>query len=125
MALPVPALTCQYLPFYYPARNDVGAAWIIAVSFAGISFGWAAGDVSLAAYIQAALTREEKEDDDISNLGAVMSFLYASYIVRSPPPPSSDACRCSTPSSTRGSASTSTRSPTPAALCSRRSSVRA
>ena len=82
MALPVPALTCQYLPFYYPARNDVGAAWIIAVSFAGISFGWAAGDVSLAAYIQAALTREEKEDDDISNLGAVMSFLYASYIVR-------------------------------------------
>ena len=64
-----------YLPFYYPARNDVGAAWVIAASFAGISFGWAAGDVSLAAYIQAALTREEKEDDDVSALGSVMSFL--------------------------------------------------
>lgn len=32
-----------YLPFYYPARNDVGAAWIIAASFAGISCDTALG----------------------------------------------------------------------------------
>lgn len=46
-----------------------------------ISFGWAAGDVSLAAYIQACLARRENESDHVSALGAVMAFLYSTYIV--------------------------------------------
>jgi len=46
-----------------------------------ISFGWAAGDVSLAAYIQACLARREDESDHVSALGAVMAFLYSTYIV--------------------------------------------
>ena len=37
-----------------------------------ISLGWAAGDVSLAAYIQACLARKEREDPNVSALGAVM-----------------------------------------------------
>lgn len=49
--------------------------------FLPISFGWAAGDVSLAAYIQACLARRENENDNVSALGAVMAFLYSTYIV--------------------------------------------
>jgi MFS family permease len=45
------------------------------------SFGWAAGDVSLAAYIQASLARLEAENRNVSPLGAVMAFLYCTYIV--------------------------------------------
>lgn len=46
-----------------------------------ISFGWAAGDVSLAAYIQASLARMESKTNNVSALGAVMAFLYSTYIV--------------------------------------------
>lgn len=45
------------------------------------SFGWAAGDVSLAAYIQASLSRIESTTRNVSALGAVMAFLYCTYIV--------------------------------------------
>lgn len=45
------------------------------------SFGWAAGDVSLAAYIQASLARLESSTTNVSALGAVMAFLYCTYIV--------------------------------------------
>jgi hypothetical protein len=43
----------------------------------------AAGDVSLAAYVQSRLAGGElgEESADISDLGAVMSLLYSSYIV--------------------------------------------
>lgn len=50
-------------------------------SFIPISFGWAAGDVSLAAYIQASLARLEGRKTNVSSLGAVMAFLYSTYIV--------------------------------------------
>jgi hypothetical protein len=43
--------------------------------------GWAAGDVSLAAYIQASLAGNDHGHPGISALGAVMAFLYSSYIV--------------------------------------------
>jgi hypothetical protein len=46
-----------------------------------LAYGWAAGDVSLAAYIQGTLTRMESTDKDVSALGAVMAFLYVTYIV--------------------------------------------
>ncbi|UJR19700.1 hypothetical protein I4U23_022834 [Adineta vaga] len=45
-------LIIWYIPYYYPPEDEVKYAWIIAATFIPISFGWAAGDVSLAAYIQ-------------------------------------------------------------------------
>lgn len=64
------------------ATHDVSWAWKIAGCFIPISMGWAAGDVSLAAYIQSALTSgEELGTPNISALGAVMAFLYSSYII--------------------------------------------
>lgn len=74
-------LIVWYLPYWNPPRNDVSQAWIVAATFLPVSFGWAAGDVSLAAYIQATLARKESEEKDVSPLGAVMAFLYATYIV--------------------------------------------
>src|ERR1700761_5544523 len=74
-------LIVWYLPYWYPRRGDVNEAWRVAGTFIPISFGWAAGDVSLAAYIQASLARLEAENKDVSALGAVMAFLYSTYIV--------------------------------------------
>ncbi|OLL25432.1 hypothetical protein NEOLI_000528 [Neolecta irregularis DAH-3] len=69
------------LVFIKPAVKDLGYVWKLALMFVPISFGWAAGDVSLAAYIQASLSRIENVDHDISALGSVMAFLYCSYII--------------------------------------------
>lgn len=48
-----------------------------------VSAGWAAGDVSLLAYIQSQLAQDYGDHaiDGVSPLGAVMSFLYSSYII--------------------------------------------
>ena len=91
------------LPYISVTRGNLSEAWRIAgmyvfpnihftgpslipdtlydLSFLPVSFGWAAGDVSLAAYIQATLTRIESNDSHVSSLGAVMAFLYVLYIV--------------------------------------------
>jgi len=72
------------LPYFSTiAKPDVSWAWRAAGSFIPISYGWAAGDVSLAAYIQSALTAGDyaSKYTDVSALGAVMAFLYSSYIV--------------------------------------------
>ncbi|KAJ1018242.1 hypothetical protein NDA18_006401 [Ustilago nuda] len=53
----------------------------LAAVFIAVSYGWAAGDVSLAAYIQSTLARMEANDKDVSALGAVMAFLYVLYII--------------------------------------------
>ncbi|KAJ8103627.1 MFS general substrate transporter [Lipomyces tetrasporus] len=74
-------LIVWYLPFWYPPMGQVKYAWIAAATFMPISFGWAAGDVSLAAYIQASLARVESQTTNVSALGAVMAFLYSTYIV--------------------------------------------
>jgi hypothetical protein len=74
-------LIVWYIPFWYPPADQVGQAWIVAATFAPISFGWASGDVSLAAYIQASLARIESQNKNVSALGAVMAFLYSFYIV--------------------------------------------
>ncbi|PPQ82284.1 hypothetical protein CVT25_008434 [Psilocybe cyanescens] len=64
------------------ATNDVTWAWKIAGCFIPISWGWAAGDVSLAAYIQSSLSSDPKfKHANVSALGAVMAFLYSTYIV--------------------------------------------
>ncbi|KAL3436712.1 hypothetical protein BDV09DRAFT_164215 [Aspergillus tetrazonus] len=74
-------LVTWYLPYWRPEMHQVSMAWIAAATFLPISFGWAAGDVSLAAYIQAALARVESKTKNVSSLGAVMAFLYSTYIV--------------------------------------------
>ncbi|KAL2361691.1 hypothetical protein RJZ56_005417 [Blastomyces dermatitidis] len=74
-------LIVWYLPFWRPPAGQVAYAWIVAATFLPISFGWAAGDVSLAAYIQATLARVESKAKNVSALGAVMAFLYTTYIV--------------------------------------------
>ncbi|KAK1992137.1 hypothetical protein LX36DRAFT_589019 [Colletotrichum falcatum] len=74
-------LIVWYIPYWYPPPGQVGQAWVVAATFVPVSFGWAAGDVSLTAFIQAALTRLESEEHRVSPLGAVMAFLYSFYIV--------------------------------------------
>ncbi|KAF9123591.1 hypothetical protein BGX30_001341 [Mortierella sp. GBA39] len=61
--------------------NALTFAWTLAAIWVPVSFGWAAGDVSLAAYIQSALSKMENPNDKVSPLGAVMAFLYSFYIV--------------------------------------------
>ena len=53
----------------------------MAAIFLPISYGWAAGDVSLSAFVQSFLSKLESVDPEVSALGAVMSFLYVSYII--------------------------------------------
>ncbi|KAK9357133.1 hypothetical protein V1504DRAFT_465609 [Lipomyces starkeyi] len=74
-------LIVWYLPYWYPPMGQVSYAWIVAATFIPVSFGWAAGDCSLAAYIQASLARVESKTTNVSALGAVMAFLYSTYIV--------------------------------------------
>lgn len=74
-------LIVWYLATWWVPTGRVTDAWIVAATFIPISFGWAAGDVSLAAYIQALLQRKEDESNDVSPLGAVMAFLYCTYII--------------------------------------------
>ncbi|KAF5355563.1 hypothetical protein D9758_006322 [Tetrapyrgos nigripes] len=72
------------LPYFSTiATQNVGWAWRAAGCFIPISMGWAAGDVSLAAYIQASLSEGSYSEQfpDVSPLGAVMAFLYSTYIV--------------------------------------------
>ncbi|KAF8651045.1 hypothetical protein AX16_004908 [Volvariella volvacea WC 439] len=70
------------LPYFTTiATSDVAWAWKVAACFIPISFGWAAGDVSLAAYIQSVLSDSEFGGRGISALGSVMAFLYSTYIV--------------------------------------------
>lgn len=74
-------LIVWYVPFHHPPIKVVSEAWKMAGTFIPISFGWAAGDVSLAAYIQSSMARIESNTTGVSALGAVMSFLYVTYIV--------------------------------------------
>ncbi|KAK4233533.1 major facilitator superfamily domain-containing protein [Achaetomium macrosporum] len=74
-------LIVWYVPFWRPPAGDVGQAWIVAATLCPVAYGWASGDVSLAAYIQASLARIESQNKNVSALGAVMAFLYSFYIV--------------------------------------------
>jgi hypothetical protein len=59
-------------------------AWALFPAMSFLSMGWASGDVSLAAYVQARLSNLESKEKKTSPLGAVMSFLYVSYIILFP-----------------------------------------
>ncbi|KAK4139570.1 major facilitator superfamily domain-containing protein [Dichotomopilus funicola] len=74
-------LVVWYIPFWHPPSDQVSQAWIAAATLLPMSYGWASGDVSLAAYIQASLARIESQNKNVSALGAVMAFLYSFYIV--------------------------------------------
>lgn len=74
-------LIVWYLAFWWVPTGHVTDAWKVAATFIPISFGWAGGDVSVTAYIQALLMKKDGEVSDVSALGAVMSFLYCTYIV--------------------------------------------
>ena len=74
-------LIVWYLAFWYPPSGQVSQAWIVAATFMPISFGWAAGDVSLLAYIQASLARLESDAENVTAPTTVMGFLYSSYII--------------------------------------------
>ncbi|RXW13057.1 hypothetical protein EST38_g12795 [Candolleomyces aberdarensis] len=60
---------------------SVSWAWKVAGCFIPISMGWAAGEVSLAAYIQSVLSESAFHHERVSALGSVMAFLYTTYIV--------------------------------------------
>ncbi|KAI8822682.1 uncharacterized protein EV422DRAFT_566350 [Fimicolochytrium jonesii] len=60
--------------------TPLATAWVLAAIMVTISFGWAAGDVSLSAFIQSHVSKSA-HNRKTSTLGAVMSFLYVTYIV--------------------------------------------
>lgn len=74
-------LVVWYLSSWYPPKGELKQAFVVFATFIPVSFGWAAGDVSLAAYIQASLARRESTTRNVSALGSVMAFLYSTYIV--------------------------------------------
>ena len=74
-------LIIWYIPFFHPPPEQVKYAWIIAASFVPIGFASAISDISLDAYIQSSLTRLESKHQNVSPLGAVMAFLYSTYII--------------------------------------------
>ncbi|KAL2073521.1 hypothetical protein VTL71DRAFT_10847 [Oculimacula yallundae] len=74
-----------FLVRWYPSYRKMSQAWVVAGAIAPLSFGWAAGDVSLVAWIQSQLESEGEgsgsDEDGINRLSAVMSCLYSIYIV--------------------------------------------
>ncbi|KAJ7260651.1 hypothetical protein C8J57DRAFT_1636764 [Mycena rebaudengoi] len=69
------------MPFLPIVVGSVNSAWKLAAIFIPISFECAAGDVSLAAYIQSTLAKIESKDPNVSTLGAVMAFFYVTCIL--------------------------------------------
>lgn len=57
--------------------------WMICLLpvMASISFGWAAGDCSLVAYVQSRFANVSNQNDKAPSLGSVMAFLYVLYII--------------------------------------------
>jgi len=74
-------LIIWYIPFYYPPVNQIKYAWIIAATLIPIGFSSAISNISLDSYIQSSLTDLESKNKNISPLGAVMAFLYSTYII--------------------------------------------
>eukprot|EP01038_Epipyxis_sp_PR26KG_P015649 gene15649-21160_t len=81
-------LTWLYYNVVRPDKTHTGpanTAGIMAAIMCFISAGWAAGDVSLAAFIQSNISNtkviQSGNGHKVSPLAAVMSFLYVTYIV--------------------------------------------
>jgi len=69
------------IPFYSANPDNIAFAARIAPLFTTLSFGWATGDLSLTLYTQSVLAREESLSGNVSAVGAVMSFLYTTFIL--------------------------------------------
>ncbi|ORZ36777.1 major facilitator superfamily domain-containing protein [Catenaria anguillulae PL171] len=69
------------LPLADPFENVEAFVYMIFALMVPVSFGWAAGDVSLVAYVQGKLAKIEDSETSVSPLGSVMSFLYVAYII--------------------------------------------
>jgi len=67
------------LPFI-PTQPPLQIAMSIMPMMIVVSAAWAAGDVSLLAYVQSQLTESDKKVE-VNVLGAVMGFMYASYVI--------------------------------------------
>jgi len=64
------------------STDPANAAGVMAAIMFFISAGWAAGDVSMAAYIQSQIPHIKTPGITVANaLPSVMSFLYVLYIV--------------------------------------------
>lgn len=70
-----------YIPFYYPPTDQIKYAWLIAATLIPLGFSSAISDISLDSFIQSSLTRMESKHKNVSPLGAVMAFLYSTYII--------------------------------------------
>jgi len=75
-------MTLWVFPFF-PFSNPTRFVWSVFPLMVVLSFGWAAGDVSLVAYIQSRIHNVNRHslDEGTSPLGCVMAFLYSSYII--------------------------------------------
>jgi hypothetical protein len=75
-------MTLWVFPFF-PVKGNMAFVWSIWPLMVLLSSGWAAGDVSLVAYIQSRIHSVNKHavDEGSSPLGCVMAFLYSSYII--------------------------------------------
>jgi hypothetical protein len=85
---PVPVTGADGITVWVSNPDVLQWVWILFPIMSCLSFGWAAGDVSLSAWIQSKLSRlprsvlgENATKYSVSPLGAVMSFLYVCYIV--------------------------------------------
>ena len=76
----VTLVTVWYVGFWYPPKNDIKMAWIVAATYFPVCIGWAAGDTSVTAYIQALLANSKTETPGVSPLGSVMGLLQVIYV---------------------------------------------
>ncbi|KAI9178839.1 hypothetical protein H9P43_005501 [Blastocladiella emersonii ATCC 22665] len=74
-------LVAWVFPLATPFADIEAWVWFLAAMMIPVSMGWAAGDVSLVAYVQSRLAKVEDTEATVSPLGSVMSFLYVLYIV--------------------------------------------
>lgn len=63
-------------PFYKPNTDANAHAWTLFPLMALLSFGWSAGDTSLAAHVQSNLHKYDNIQSNTTPLHSVMSFLY-------------------------------------------------
>ena len=74
-------LVSWVFPFYKPTGDYVAHAWTLFPLMMLLSFGWSAGDVSLAAHVQGSLHKYDNLDSHTTPLHSVMSFLYIINLV--------------------------------------------
>ena len=73
-------LLAWFIPYFPVSGRTLNDALGMAALFVPISYSWAAGDVSLNAYIQSNLIDLELVKPGVSTLASIMSFLYVTYV---------------------------------------------